>query len=77
MYTVALALATRQIQRVTDFDWLGFLPGRYQRWGARQIELEVLFTDEEIAATRALFRRWVQVQPERSQMSYSNNCEYR
>jgi predicted ATPase len=61
-----LALATRQIQRVTDFDWLGFLPGRYQRWGAPQIELEVLFTDSEIAATRALFRRWVQAQPERS-----------
>jgi predicted ATPase len=61
-----LALATRQIQRVTDFDWLGFLPGRYQRWGAPQIELEVIFTPEEIAATRALFRRWVQTQPERS-----------
>jgi energy-coupling factor transporter ATP-binding protein EcfA2 len=61
-----LALATRQIQRVTDFDWLGFLPGRYQRWGAPKIELEVLFTDSEIAATHALFRRWVQGQPERS-----------
>lgn len=57
-----MALATRQIQRVTDFDWLGFLPGRYQRWGAPQIELEVLFTPEEIAATRALFKRWVPTQ---------------
>jgi AAA ATPase domain len=47
-----LALATRQIQRVTDFDWLGFLPGRYQRWGAPQIELCVVFSSEEIATTR-------------------------
>lgn len=61
-----LALATRQIQRVTDFDWLGFLPGRYQRWGTPQIELLVLFTPEEIASTRALFQRWVRTQPESS-----------
>jgi AAA domain, putative AbiEii toxin, Type IV TA system len=61
-----LALATKQVQRVTDFDWLGFLPGRYQRWGTPHIELEVLFSDEEIAATRALFARWVATQSERS-----------
>ncbi|WP_026736185.1 AAA family ATPase [Fischerella sp. PCC 9605] len=60
-----LALATRQIQRVTDFDWLGFLPGRYQRWGSPHIELEVLFSPEEIEATRTLARRWAQAQPER------------
>ncbi|GJD23110.1 hypothetical protein RIVM261_080660 [Rivularia sp. IAM M-261] len=61
-----LALATKQIQRVTDFDWLGFLPGRYQRWGAPHIELSVLFTDEEITATRALFKRWAATRTERS-----------
>ncbi len=61
-----LALATKQIQRVTDFDWLGFLPGRYQRWGAPHIELEVLFTDEEISATHALFRRWAATQLSRN-----------
>ncbi|MCM0593854.1 MAG: AAA family ATPase [Gloeotrichia echinulata DEX184] len=53
-----LALATKQIQRVTDFDWLGFLPGRYQRWGTPHIELEISFSDEEIQATRAVARRW-------------------
>ena len=61
-----LALATKQIRRVTDFDWLGFLPGRYQRWGAPLIEIEVLFTDEEIATTRALFHRWAATQSERA-----------
>ncbi|GAA6620054.1 AAA family ATPase [Scytonema sp. NUACC26] len=54
-----LALATKQIQQVTDFDWLGFLPGRYQRWGIPQIELEVLFTDAEITATRASQCIWL------------------
>jgi energy-coupling factor transporter ATP-binding protein EcfA2 len=61
-----LALATKQIQRVTDFDWLGFLPGRYQRWGVPRIELSVLFTNEEITATRALFKRWAATQTERN-----------
>ena len=61
-----LALATRLLQRVTDFDWLGFLPGRYQRWGSPHIELEVSFSDEEIEATRAVALRWAQTQPERT-----------
>lgn len=60
-----LALATRQIQSVSDFDWLGFLPGRYQRWGHPYIELEVSFEDEEIEATQAVARRWLDAQPER------------
>ncbi|MEC4815426.1 MAG: AAA family ATPase [Scytonema sp. PMC 1069.18] len=62
-----LALATRQIQRVTDFNWLGFLPGRFQRWGQPHIELEVLFSDEEIQVTRELARRWVQALSSESQ----------
>ncbi|MCL1471128.1 AAA family ATPase [Argonema antarcticum] len=60
-----LALATRQIQNVSEFDWLGFLPGRYQRWGHPHIELEVSFEDEEIEATKAVARRWLDAQPER------------
>lgn len=58
-----LALASRQIQRVTDFGWRGFLPGRFQRWGAPYIELEVSFEAEEIEATRTVARRWYDAQP--------------
>ncbi|HAZ48759.1 MAG TPA: AAA family ATPase [Cyanobacteria bacterium UBA11369] len=61
-----LALATRQIQSVSDFDWLGFLPGRFQRWGHPYIELVVSFEDEEIEATQAVARRWLDTQPDRS-----------
>lgn len=61
-----LALATRQIQTVSDFDWLGFLPGRFQRWGHPYIELVVSFEDEEIEATQAVARRWLDTQPDRS-----------
>jgi len=58
-----LALATRQITRITDFDWVGFLPGRYQRWGSPYIELEVLFSPEEIQTTQELAQKWSKIQP--------------
>lgn len=72
-----LALATKQIRRVTDFDWLGFLPGRYQRWGAPLIEIEVLFTEEEIATTRTLFHRWAATQSERALVEPGDNKRVR
>lgn len=59
-----LALATRQIRSVADFDWIGFAPGRYAQWGRPHIELRVLFTDEEIAATREIAQRWYESRPE-------------
>jgi predicted ATPase len=61
-----LALATRQIQRVTEFDWIGFLPSRFQQWGPPHIELEISFEDEEIEATRKVAKKWSEVQPELS-----------
>jgi len=59
-----LALATRSVQRVHDFDWMGFLPGRYWKWGSPLIQLEVLFEDEEIEATRYIVRKWHDSQSE-------------
>jgi hypothetical protein len=57
-----LALATRQIRSVAEFDWIGFLPGRFYQWGRPQIELEVVFTPEEIAATREVASLWYEAQ---------------
>ncbi|MEA5617020.1 AAA family ATPase [Cronbergia sp. UHCC 0137] len=53
-----LALATGRIQKVSDFDWIGFLPGRYWRWGTPRIELEVSFEEEELEATREIAKIW-------------------
>jgi energy-coupling factor transporter ATP-binding protein EcfA2 len=58
-----LALATKQIQSVSEFDWVGFLPGRFWKWGSPRIELEISFEDEEIEATRSVARRWFDRQP--------------
>jgi len=59
-----LALATRQISRVTDFYWVGFLPSRYRKWGTPKIELIVSFEDEEIQATQEIAEKWYEAQPE-------------
>ncbi|MBD2387538.1 AAA family ATPase [Cylindrospermum sp. FACHB-282] len=58
-----LSLATGRIHKISDFDWIGFLPGRYWRWGTPRIELEVSFEEEELEATREIARRWYDAQP--------------
>jgi predicted ATP-binding protein involved in virulence len=30
---LTLGLATHQVYSVATFDWIGFVPGRYARWG--------------------------------------------
>lgn len=58
-----LALATRRIFDISDFQWSGFLSGRYWRNGAPKIELTVTFTPEEREATRYIAQRWYDRQP--------------
>jgi len=57
-----LAFATGRIQDISDFDWIGFLPGRYWRWGDPRIEMQVLFEPEELDATRELAQKWYEAQ---------------
>ncbi|WP_413164205.1 AAA family ATPase [Capilliphycus salinus ALCB114379] len=58
-----LALATGRIQTVSNFDWIGFLPERYWRWGTPRIELELSFEEEELEATREIAQKWYDAQP--------------
>lgn len=37
-----LTFATGRIRDISDFDWIGFLPSRYWRWGSPRIEMQVL-----------------------------------
>ncbi len=62
-----LALATRQIQSVSDFNWLGFLPGRLWQSGIPRIHLEVSFEPEEIETTREVAQNWYAAQPKEFQ----------
>lgn len=57
-----LALATGRIRDISDFNWIGFLPGRYWKWGSPRIEMEVLFEQEEVDATRQIAEKWYEAQ---------------
>lgn len=64
LQAIALCLSrvSHKIHTVEDFDWLGWVPGRFQRWGRPVIELEIEFADDEIAATKEAARRWYENQ---------------
>jgi predicted ATPase len=59
-----LALATRNINNVSQFKWAGFLAGRFKRWGNPRIEMEISFTDEELEVTRQVAQRWYEQTPD-------------
>jgi hypothetical protein len=54
-------MVSHRIGGIEEFDWLGWLPGRYGMWGTPEIELEVHFTEREIEATREAARRWFEI----------------
>lgn len=58
-----LALATRKIRDVSEFDWVGFIPALYGRDGFPEIAMDLVFSDEELAATQAVAERWYHAQP--------------
>src|SRR5712692_2614444 len=55
---LCLSLASWRTRNVSEFNWLGWVPGRYERWGRPIVELEIHFTPTEITATRDAARRW-------------------
>jgi predicted ATPase len=63
---LCLSMASGRIRRVGEFDWIGWVPGRYWRWGSPQIEMVVHFTDDEIRATQEAARRWYELKGFRS-----------
>lgn len=57
-----LAIATHQIRSIPEFDWIGFVAGRYARWGRPQIQMSLSFTEDEIRTTKEVARRWYESQ---------------
>ena len=67
---LCLSMASARIRNVGEFDWIGWVPGRYWRWGSPQIEMTVHFTDDEIEATQEAARRWYARKGYRSGMPF-------
>ncbi len=59
--TLCLSMVSGQINAISEFDWLGWVPGRYARWGIPLIELDVHFSDEEIEATVDVAKKWIEL----------------
>ncbi|HVP48191.1 MAG TPA: AAA family ATPase [Bryobacteraceae bacterium] len=55
---LSLSAASAITRGIDDFDWVGWVPGRYQRWGTPTVELVVHFSAEELDATQEAARRW-------------------
>jgi predicted ATPase len=55
---LGLGMTFFRVKKIDRFDWIGWIPGRYWRWGTPEIEMTVHFTDDEIDATQDAIRRW-------------------
>ncbi len=53
---LVLSLVSSKCRSFEDFPWLGWVPGRFMRWGIPRVEMVVHFSTEENEATRELAR---------------------
>jgi predicted ATPase len=67
---LCLSMVSWRIRQVGDFDWIGWVPDRYSRWGTPEIKMSVRFTDDEIAATQEAAERWYQLRGHYSTDAY-------
>ncbi|HAT51555.1 MAG: AAA family ATPase [Nitrospirae bacterium] len=60
LQSIALCLSriAEKVQIVSDLDWQGWVPGRYERWGTPIVELDIHFSDDEIKATQDAAESW-------------------
>lgn len=65
---LCLSMVSGRIRSVSEFNWQGWVPGRYERWGKPLIEMDVHFSDEEIAATIKAAEKWLELKKPRSKV---------
>ncbi len=60
LQAIALCLSriTGKTPDASDFDWQGWVPGRYEKRGTPIVELDVHFSDDEVTATQEAARLW-------------------
>ncbi|WP_130471654.1 ATP-binding protein [Candidatus Magnetaquicoccus inordinatus] len=67
LQAIALCLSkiSGTIRDTAEFDWQGWVPGRYEKSGVPVVELDICFSDDEIKATQDVSELW-----------YKNNSKY-
>ncbi|EGO65987.1 AAA family ATPase [Acetonema longum] len=58
---LCLSMISGKIRSISEFDWQGWVPGRYEKWGKPLIELDIHFSDEEIQTTRTVAQKWLEL----------------
>jgi predicted ATP-dependent endonuclease of OLD family len=70
---LCLSMASGKIKDVSGFDWQGWVPGRYEKWGQPVIELDIYFQDEEIQATKEVAEKWIELKKPQSRAFPAEN----
>ena len=70
---LCLSMVSGKIRQVSEFDWQGWVPGRYEKWGKPFIELDIHLSDEEISATREVAKKWLEMKKPQSKMLPEEN----
>lgn len=65
---LCLSMVSGKIRQVSEFDWQGWVPGRYEKWGKPLIELVINLSDEEIMATREVAEKWIELKKPKSKV---------
>lgn len=75
---LCLALLSGKTRQVSEFDWHGWVPGRYEKWGTPVVELDVQFSGDEIDATQEAAKLWYdnrKSQPEENVFLHPGNSQ--
>ncbi len=72
---LCLSMVSGKIRDVTEFDWQGWVPGRYEKWGAPLIELDVHFSEEEISATTEIAKKWLELKKPKTRTMPAENSK--
>lgn len=57
---LCLSKASGSIRNISEFDWQGWVSGRYEKWGTPTVELDVHFSGDEISATNEVAKKWLE-----------------
>ncbi|MCU0288929.1 MAG: AAA family ATPase [Acidobacteria bacterium] len=72
--SLCFAMASKQIKDVSDFDWPGWVPARYEKWGLPVVELDIHLSEEEIKTTIEIWKKWFELKkPSQKIMPGSNS----
>lgn len=70
---LCLSMASGKIQNVSEFDWQGWIAGRYEKWGKPVVELDLTFSEEEIQATTEIAEKWLELKKPDSKIMPGTN----